>query len=218
MFTMTPLIFLKKTFLLLIVFLQTSPLWSQQDKNVTFQIQLDSRNTFVSNEAVGVFGIRGGLLFNNKFELGVGVYGSRLFNRLGTEIRKNYVDNSVTPAQTLPARIGFDYLSIYGELTVLESNRWMVTANSQVGAGRVNIRTTDINQNEQLKREGKSLIEHSVKVKYGVLPWLDLIGGFGYRYLLGGEKQIKKAFNAPIYIVSTEIDFKELMKVFKKKK
>ena len=195
----------------------SAPLWSQQSQGPSFNIQLDSRTTLVNKESVGIFGVRAGLLFENKYELGLGLYGSRLFNSFGTEVQKDYVDNNATPAQTVAATVGFDYLSLYGEYVVLKNNRWQLTVNSQFGIGRVNIRTDEPNQFNGLIRERKSLIEHSAKAKYKATRWLYLIGGLGYRYLLSGEKQIQETFNAPIYILSTEIDFKQLLSSLKKK-
>ncbi len=190
---------------------------AQEEKNLRFSLQLDSRNTFVRTETVGIFGVRGGLVFNNKIELGLGAYGTRLLDFLGKEVNKSYLDQSVSPAQRVPAKIGFEYISLYGEYLVLENHRWHLTVNSQYGMGRVNIRIQEANDMERLKRERKSLVEHSVKAKYQFNSWLQLIGGLGYRYLLSGEKQIKDAFNAPIYIISAEIDFKRLFKALKKR-
>lgn len=190
----------------------------QEEKNVRFSLQLDSRNTFVRKETVGIFGVRAGLIFNNKFEMGLGVYGTRLLDFLGKEVNKDYLDQSLNPAQLVPAKIGFEYASLYGEYLVLENQRWNLTVNSQYGMGRVNIRIQEANNTERLKRERKGLVEHSVKAKYQFNSWLQLIGGLGYRYLLSGEKQIKDAFNAPIYLVTAEIDFKQLLKALKGEK
>lgn len=190
----------------------------QEEKNVRFSVQLDSRNTFVRKEAVGIFGIRAGLVFNNKFEVGLGAYGTRLLDFLGKEVSKDYLDQSLNPAQLVPAKIGFEYASLYGEYLVLENQRWNLTVNSQYGMGRVNIRIQEANDTERLKRERKGLVEHSVKAKYQFNSWLQLIGGLGYRYLLSGEKQIKDAFNAPIYLITAEIDFRQLFKALKGEK
>ncbi len=203
-------------FCLFLTTLHTSVFGQDQNTNKPqLQFQFDSRNTFVSGEAVGIFGVRGGLLFNQKFEIGLGAYGSNVLNFLGTEITKDYIDNSLVPAQTVQATIGFEYASLYGEYTVLNNNRWTLTVNSQYGMGRVNIRIPETGGVERLKRENKGLVEHSVKMKYQFNSWLKLIGGFGYRYLLGGEKQIKDAFNAPIYLITGEIDFKKLIQAVK---
>lgn len=182
----------------------------KKEKNIGFRLQFDSRRTFVDREAVGIFGIRSGLQYKNKFELGVGFYGSRIFEFLGKEVEKDYKDKSFDPPEPIPSKVRFDYASVYGEYTVLNNSKWRLTANSQFGIGRVNIFLTD--GSERRIREGKTLLEHSFKARHHTRPWLDLIGGLGYRYLLVGERQIKDAFNAPIYIISADIDFKRLFK------
>ena len=117
----------------------------EDERNMRFVVQLDSRNTFVRDKAVSIFGLRGGILFNNKYELGIGLYGTRLLDFLGREVEKDYLDNSQNPAQLRPAIIGLEYASLYGEYVITENDRWHLTANSQYGMGRVNIRLTELN-------------------------------------------------------------------------
>jgi hypothetical protein len=92
----------------------------------------------------------------------------------------------------------------------------MLTTNTQFGEGRVNIHLEEGLEMERRLRAGKTLVEHSFKAKVRTFSWLHLIVGVGYRYLLNGEAQIKKAFNAPVYILGASIDFKKLKKAVKK--
>ncbi len=183
----------------------------QESSKPIFRFQGDSRKTFVDKKSVNIFGVRGGLLFKNKYELGLGVYSSNLFGILGRAVEKEYFDNSLEQPIGIPAEIGFHYFSIYGEYVAVENDRLKLTVNSQIGLGRV-----DINFDEQIDkeriREGKSLLEHSVKADVKIVSWFRIMGGVGYRYLIAGESQIKKAFNAPIYIVGFSLDFKKLFK------
>ena len=188
---------------------------AENERNMRFVVQLDSRNTFVRDKAVSIFGLRGGFQFSNKYELGVGLYGTRLLDFLGREVEKDYLDNSQNPARLRPALIGFEYASLYGEYVITENDHWHLTANSQYGMGRVNIRLTELNGSKTLKHERKGLVEHSIKAKYQLNCWLQLVGGLGYRYLLSGQDQVKKAFNAPIYLISAEIDFRKLVQALK---
>jgi len=203
--------------LLILTFQACIHLHAQEVKKAELRVQFDSRNTLVDKETVGIFGLRVGLPIKNKYEFGVGLYASRVFDFFGKEIEKDYLDNSTIPSQTLPAVIGFKYFSVYGEYTLVDNNRWNITANSQYGLGQVFIELTESNGSMRKKTEGKSLIEHSLKAKYQLNSWLQLIGGVGYRYLINGEEQIRDAFNAPIYIVSAEIDFKRLFASIKGK-
>ena len=61
-------------------------------------------------------------------------------------------------------------------------------------------------------RENKGFVEHSIKADVKTFEWLRLIGGIGYRYIVVGEDQITRAFNAPIYIIGFSIDYKRLFK------
>lgn len=192
------------------LFFATAALFSQTSNEIASQFQGDSRRTFVNRESVNIFGIRGGVAFNQKYELGIGVYSSNLFGVLGRTVDKNYLDKTADPAIQVPSEIGFHYFSIYGEYTILKNNRLELTTNNQIGLGWVDIDFIATTQGRESIQEGKSLLEHSIKADIKTFEWLRLIGGVGYRYLIGGEAQIKEAFNAPIYIIGFSIDFKLL--------
>ena len=107
-------------------------------------------------------------------------------------------------------RVGFHYFSAYGEYRLISNKRLLLTFNTQVGLGRVDINFPEVTPVKDRIREIKSLVEHSIKADVQTLPWLRLIGGIGYRYLTSGEDQIKDAFNSPIYIVGFSIDYGRL--------
>lgn len=212
-------------FLNLLFFLFQIATVSAQDNTTTppktkdwkFKYQFDSRRTFVARKSVSIFGIRAGLHYKEKYGTGIGYYTSRSWGLFANPISKDFIDTRSTPVQTLPAEVGFDYASVFGEYIFLEKNRWQLTANTQFGVGKVNIKLFDGDSTREFK-ENKSLMEHSVKAKFKTTRWLDLYGGVGYRYLLNGEQQIKDAFNAPIYIVSFGIYFSEIFKSKRKNK
>ena len=172
--------------------------------------QGDSRRTIINKESVAIYGIRIGVLFHEKYEVGIGGYSSNLFGILGSTVDKNYQDNTTTPPSILASRIGFHYFSIYGEYTLLNKDRIILTTNNQIGLGWVDIDFTDPFVLRERKTQAKSLIEHSIKANVKVLEWLRLTGGLGYRYLIGGEDQIRKTFNAPIYNIGFSVDLKVL--------
>lgn len=218
-----------KTQLLIIAFLtsfiftsqaQESNLDTKQEsiKKVLFRFQGDSRQTLINRKSVGIIGIRFGALFDEKKEIGIGVYSSNLFGLLGSSVTKDYQDKSVDPPIALPAEIGFHYFSVYGEYVLIKNKRLIFTANTQLGVGWVDIKIIEASAERDKMREGKGLVEHSIKADVQTFKWLRLMGGIGYRYLVAGETQIKEAFNAPIYIVGFSIDFKRLFKKGSKNK
>ena len=129
---------------------------------------------------------------------------------MGSDVSKDYIDNSIPAANTFASEVGFHYFSVYGEYHLISSRRLLLSVNTQVGAGRVDDNFPELNLERDRVREIKSLVEHSIKADVLTLPWLRTIGGIGYRYLPSGEDQIKDAFNSPIYIVGFSIDYKRL--------
>ena len=205
-----------RLFFLLFLILLSSAAFSQQalltedeepQKTRTLKLEGDSRRTFVNRESAAIYGVRLGVLLNERTDVGIGIYSSNLFGILGGSVNKQYQDKNSSPP------LFFNY----GEYTLISTNRLKFTANSQIGFGWVDIDFVDPNVNKQRVRETKSLIEHSIKADVKTFEWLRLSGGIGYRYLIAGEEQIRNAFNAPIYIVGFSIDFKYLSnRIFKK--
>jgi hypothetical protein len=209
---------MKSIFLLFFLCFTLSLAFSQEESKFDFKVQTDSRRTIINKNSVGIFGIRAGLLFKNKIETGVGIYSSSLFGILGKDVKKMYTDFSQNPPVTLPADVNFQYISIYGEYAIIDNKRLTLVTNNQFGVGRVNIHLDEGNDVSRRVRAGKRLIEHSLKAKVKTFPWLHLIVGVGYRYLINGEPQIKNTFNAPVYIIGASIDFKKLINSSKERK
>jgi hypothetical protein len=189
---------------------QESDIKNTSEKNVEFVWQSDSRRTFVDKESVGIWGIRAGVLIDDKVGVGLGLYSSNLFGVFGKNVTKDYMDLRETPAISVPSEIGFHYATLYGEYTLINTERLVFTANSQIGLGWVDIDFEEPHLGEINKKENKSLVEHSIKVDVKITDWLRLSPGIGYRYLLGGEQQLRDAFNAPIYILGWSINFGKL--------
>jgi len=167
----------------------------------------DSRFTIIDRSSVNIYGARLGLLFKDKFEVGLGVYSSNLFGILGSSVSKEYLDDSTIPVSSFNSEIGFHYFSLFGEYRLLNSERIVLTLNTQVGLGWATIEFVEPDDNKDMLRRFKSLVEHSIKVDVKTFDWLRLIGGVGYRYLLDDDQQLKDSFNAPIYIIGFSIDY-----------
>lgn len=178
----------------------------------------DSRITFINKNSVSIYGIRLGLLFKDKIEVGLGVYSTNLLGLLGSSVSKEYIDDSRNPATSFNSEIGFHYFSIFGEYRLLNTNRLVLTFNTQLGLGSAVIEFTETNEDENTVRRTKILIEHSLKVDVKTFDWLRLAAGGGYRYLLDNDQQLKDAFNSPIVIIGFTIDYGLLKrKLFNKK-
>ena len=158
---------MKQSIILFLFIFTTSWAYSQEEteKKAEFRLNSDSRRTIINRKSVGIFGLRAGVLFNKKLETGVGIYSSSLFGVLGKDVEKTYTDFSQSPTQSFPARVNFQYLSIYGEYTLIENKGLMLTTNSQFGVGRVNLHLEEGLDTSRKIREGKTLVEHSLKAK-----------------------------------------------------
>lgn len=204
------------------VFSQNTNEEKNKENKVEFKVKLSSRRTFISNKNASLLGLRMGLMFHKKYEVGIGVYSSGFFNlkKNVLNVPKFIIDEGNGETRPGIADIGFGYVSLYGEYVFLNRKKWILTANSQygLGVGVLDLKELDGAFIHEI-RVKKNFIEHSVKATYALTTWFDLIGGFGYRYLLNENEVIREAFTSPIYIISFNIDFFDLYKTtFKKKK
>ncbi|MEM6966104.1 MAG: hypothetical protein AAF573_15165, partial [Bacteroidota bacterium] len=116
----------RKSILITLLFFSTL-IFGQEKNKYAFRFQGDSRRTIINRKSVNIYGLRGGILLNNQWEAGIGVYSSNLFGLLGRAVSKDYVDRNIDPPTPLPAEIGFHYFSLYGEYIIIENNRWKFT-------------------------------------------------------------------------------------------
>lgn len=171
-------------------------------------VGFDSRTTIVNRETIGITGVRAGLK-KYKYAFGIGGYDSRFLGILGRTLRKPFVLNEFSPARTVDADVDFRYLSVFGEYNLVKKEKVLLSLNTQLGVGNIRI-VYDLDDEPVVRKLRKGLIEHSAKLTVRPLPWLELTGGGGYRYLVDGEQQIKDSFTGPIYTIGGWIYFGKL--------
>lgn len=176
----------------------------------------DSRTTIVNRETIGITGVRAGLK-KHKYAFGIGGYDSRFLGILGRTLRKPFVLNEFSPERTVDADVDFRYVSVFGEYNLVKKEKVVLSLNTQLGVGNIRI-AYDLDDEPVVRKLRKGLVEHSAKLTVRPLPWLELTGGGGFRYLIDGEQQIKDSFTGPIYTIGGWIYFGKLFGKKNKKK
>ena len=100
----------------------------------------------------------------------------------------------------------FGYTSLFFEPIKTLSRRWQLSAPFHLGSAVIETRYLTNTGNKELFRTTKApLFEFSGVAQYKIYRWLAVGTGIGYRSLLVDDNKIKKALNAPVYILQLKV-------------
>lgn len=185
---------MKKTVLILILF-STTTFFAQETtlKKWKFAFQLDNRFSIIGKNEITIFGAKAGLQFKSKTRFGLGT------SFILTPVSFEYFNKKFKTQES--NTLNFWYVSVFNDWILYKKNNWECFVTEQIGFGKpsfvkeVNDEiVTDVNI-------GLFVNEISGQVNYKLNNWAGVGAGFGFRNLLNGNRQLKNAINAPIYIV-----------------
>lgn len=168
----------------------------------------DSRSSFISARHAHIWGVKAGLEFASKLQLGLG------YNTLDNNLKKKFP--YVTPQGVRDTATGYlhlNFMSVYMRYAYYKTKKWKVSIMPvQIGFGN-----SWYEHSEGLGpiRTGKRFViiyEPGISASYKVFPWLGAGADFGYRVMLRDNSAIPENFNAPIYSFYVIIYWAEVYK------
>ncbi len=169
---------------------------------------LDARRTLFNKQWVAVMGLKGGVEYRRIHRLGVGIY------FLNTRVFDREFDFDV-PVDKLEYE--FRYSTIYYERVLYFDRKWEFGATAHAGGGRIKVfyqSPDNPNERVELQPVDFSALELSVYGDYNILYWLGAGVGLGYRGILGVDKDLRKEFNSPIFVVNLQLKMFKLARSF----
>lgn len=169
---------------------------------------LDARRTLFQKKWVAIMGFTGGVEYRRIHRFGLGVYflNTRVFDR-----------NFQFDIETEKVEYEFKYTSIYYERTLFFNKKWETGGTLHLGGGNINVLYQNPeNRNERLSfaHLGFSTMEVSAYGEYHILYWLGVSAGIGYRQLMGVQKDVRKDFSTPIFVVNVQLKLFKLAKSY----
>lgn len=173
-----------------------------------------NRNTFIQSNRTKLYGIIGGLDFNEKLKLTVGIYG---FGRANQSILVNNADFSQDSVYRF---INTNNTSLGVEYDYYHHNRLSLSVPIQIGIGKVEYRYTTTDKTTEIRTEKYRIvpIELGTNAYYELIPWAGLKCGVGYRLAIGPKESRRLAspyYNLGLSILVGEI-YKDLSAKLKK--
>lgn len=183
---------------------------------------LASKNTFIDGFRSPIFTLRGGLDFNQRINMGVGI---SWLKRPRYETERNnlpfYLDKIIVePAgsSVIHPALQFRYFNLFLEYVYFKTGKWHFSLPIQIGVGDSRYKYRLNGEKIVENKHFLFLYEPAVSGQYKITNWLGVGLDVGYRLMLINNKNIGSRFNSPVYDIKTIIFWEEVYKsVFKTK-
>lgn len=224
-------------FFAIIFIFQVKNIFAQSDSlthhhiSIKPSVDFDQRFSFIRGSTVNIWGERAGIVINEKFKTGLGVY------YLGDRLKYNKVDSLGNPLYYGNRHLYFG--TVYYEPFLLRRNLWELSVPFEIGFGKSYFRVYDTYTKKLVKTTIKDFIPIGTGISlsfkcpplFGFKPvrWIGLNGLIGYRYDLGTlaaqqgilSDNYKTAYNGMFWSISGTIFLDRAtddIKAWKKKK
>lgn len=175
-----------------------------------FVVGVDSRNSFISNERAEILGLKLGVQFGKKIEIGIS---GHLMNGRNSHFYKNYaVTSPSNTTEIVKAQLKLFYVAYYAEYIFFNSKYWKFSVPLQLGMGRSSYLYSYNRKNVRTDRHLVLIYEPIIATEYKIFRWLSATAEVGYRIMLINNPAIKENFNSPTYSLGASISFTELYK------
>jgi hypothetical protein len=168
--------------------------------------RLESRNSFINHQLIGVSGARLGVTFQRKFRIGLGL------SWLDTDVKSNYFSiNDFGKTDTLTRYLKFVYLCYYVDFVFYKTKRWQLSVPIQTGTG-----LSWFQQKSNYTLKGKApkyfllLYEPGITVQFKVFKWFGFGTDVAYRFTLNGNTETRRQLNSPTYSFKILVWFDQL--------
>jgi len=171
--------------------------------STTFVLKLDTRNSFVTGRSAQIWGVKTGVSFQKRLNLGV------YFSWLRSRIEVPRTNDSEAPLD----RLKFFSFGVFAEYSFYRKGPWEATIPVQLGLGKTYL--SDPARNRYM--EGSVMVyEPAMIVEYKILKLIAVGGGIGYRLMLIENNELGKRFTSPFYMVRLRLLPEEWVRLGKK--
>lgn len=155
--------------------------------------RLESRWSFIRNEAITVTGVRLGVAYHRKLRIGGGLSWLQTYRtELFTET------NAAGNPEDVKKYLKFGYICYYIDFVYYRTKRWQLSVPVQLGTGmswfqkepQYHAHITD-------KKYFLLLYEPGITMQFKIFRWLGLGGDFAFRFVMRNQKKIGEQLNSP---------------------
>ena len=168
----------------------------------------DSRYSIINHHFTTINGIKAGVEFRNRFRTGGAIY----FLSSGIPSRQPPPNNA---SDDVPAELRFRYLAGYAEYVLLETKRWELSGNLQLGLGSARLRYLDDSTGQFANTNPKfmGVMEPTIAGHYRIFRWGGIGAGVGWRQPIFVPGKIQRELNGPVFYARGKLFLSDLIKV-----
>ena len=168
----------------------------------------DSRYSIINYHFTTINGLKAGVEFRNRFRTGAAIY----FLSTGIPSRQPPPNNAV---EDVPAELRFRYLAGYAEYVLLETRRWELSGNLQLGLGSVRLHYLDDSTGQFTNTNPRFLgvLEPTIAGHYRVFSWGGFGAGVGWRQPIFVPGAMQRELNGPVFYVRGKLFLSDLIRV-----
>lgn len=171
----------------------------------------DSRYSIINHHFTTINGLKLGVELKSRMRMGAAIY----FLSTGVPTRQARPDNAAIDAD---AEIRFRYLAAYTEYVLVETRRWELSGNMQVGLGSAYVLyETEDGDFDKTPRDFMGVIEPTVAAQVRIFRWAGLGAGAGWRQPVFVPTSVQKELNGPVFYLRAKVFLGDLLKVVKQK-
>jgi len=176
-----------------------------------FVAQYDSRYSIINHHFTTINGLKLGIEFKNRFRTGAAIY----FLSTGVPTRRAKPENA---AEDADAELRFRYLAAYAGYALIETKRWEISANLQLGMGSAYLLYENFDGDlDKTPRDFLGVVEPAMAAQLRVFRWAGVGTGVGWRQPVFVPAAIQKELNGPVFYLRANVFLGELIKVMKDK-
>ena len=176
-----------------------------------FVAQYDSRYSILNHHFTTINGLKLGIEFKNRFRVGAAIY----FLSTGVPSRQPVPGNA---AEDADAQIRFRYLAAYAGYALLETRRWEISGNFQLGLGSAYVVYENMTGGlDKTPRQFMGVVEPTLAAQLRVFRWAGAGTGLGWRQPFFVPGNIQRELNGPVFYLRANLFLGEFLKVLKQR-
>lgn len=183
-------------------------------KKVRFVFFFDDRFSLLHGSPIQFTGIKTGVQFRQRWRTGVGFF----FNR--NEQKVEQTTSEKFPGLVLREQTRFYYGTVFAEFIAFKKIRWEITIPMHLGFGGAVTRYFDETTEARLGSYTDYVIlsEVTPTVSFRFCRWVGVGAGLGYRFIFNRNKDLRKAYDAPIAMLRAKVYIYEALRFVQKLK
>src|ERR1041385_3363217 len=192
----------RRSVIIFFIFLFTvnlSAQWADTLKNILHgkifpTASFDSRNSFVSSERAHIWGVKAGVEFDGKLQIGIG------YNFHDKNLEKEIYFQGSSGIDSSLGTLHLNNISIYTRYVYYRTKHWKFSIMPiQLGIGNSKYKYEERGIEKETGQRTVIIFEPGISVAYKIFPWLGVGADFGFRFMLRDNPSIPENFNSPIY-------------------